>query len=59
MSPRAEPVRTASTRSKLDWAILAGVALLGALNLYALADHAGAGTAQAATLVRACGVSPA
>ncbi|KQM22253.1 hypothetical protein [Novosphingobium sp. Leaf2] len=64
---RAAPLRAAFAnatlaRTKLDWAIIAALLAMGALNLYVMADQFGAtkayaATHEAGTPTRACGAS--
>ena len=47
---------SAFTRTKLDWAIIASLLAMGALNLYAMADQVGPAKAYAAPVKsHACG----
>lgn len=52
--PRSTPLRSTMARTKLDWAIIASLLAMGALNLVALADKVAIPEAHAAP-VRACG----
>jgi hypothetical protein len=52
--PVQPSVRSATARSKLDWAIIISVLMMGAFSLMALADRFGTATAHAAAPV--CGV---
>lgn len=55
---RSTPVRSTMARTKLDWAIIASLLAMGALNLVALADKVAVPEAHAAALhapARACG----
>ncbi|MGF7152314.1 hypothetical protein [Novosphingobium gossypii] len=52
------PVRSTMARTKLDWAIIASLLAMGALNLVALADKIAVPEAHAAAIhapARACG----
>lgn len=52
------PVRSTMARTKLDWAIIASLLAMGALNLVALADKVAVPEAHAAAIhapARACG----
>lgn len=54
---RSTPARSTLARTKLDWAIIAAVLAMGALNLYAMADQFGVATRAYAAPVKtyACG----
>ncbi len=53
---RSAPQRSTLARNKLDWAIIASMLAIGALNLYVMADQFGAAQAHAATVqTRSCG----
>lgn len=59
---RARLANATLARTKLDWAIIAALLAMGALNLYVMADQFGATKAYAATHApgtptRACGAS--
>lgn len=53
------PMRSTFARTKLDWAIIASLLAIGALNLYAMADQFGVATkayaASAETRPHTCG----
>ena len=58
---RPAPVRSTMARTKLDWAIIASLLAMGALNLYAMAGQFGVATkayaasADAGTRPHTCG----
>lgn len=58
---RSTPARSTLARTKLDWAIIASLLAIGALNLYAMADQFGmatkayAASAETGTKTHACG----
>ncbi|EJL23606.1 hypothetical protein [Novosphingobium sp. AP12] len=53
---RSVPQRSTLARTKLDWAIIASLLAMGALNLYVMADQFGPTKAYAAPVkTHACG----
>jgi len=50
LSAHAAPVRSTLARTRLDWAIIASLLAMGALNLYVMADQFGPAKAHAASV---------